>query len=172
MNGKRDQTDPIAGNKCYCGNEILSTSLGSCDAVCEGNPGNFCGGSDAMSVFEIVSRSPTTPVTDPNPTSTTGAAGNPSVTISPTRGFDYPAPTSTGTPTCQNKPAFDGTVNGVYLILCDTALTGTDLTSYNTADLASCIQQCSSFPPESGKPCVAVEYYPVSRSTSGRQSGG
>lgn len=105
-----------------------------------------------MSVFVIVSRNPTTPIT--GPTSTTIAVTSAST--------GYPAPTSTGDPTCGLGTQYDGTVNNNFLILCRTSLEGSELNVLTATDLADCISDCRSYPPESQRACVAVEYYSVS----------
>jgi hypothetical protein len=56
-------------------------------------------------------------------------------------------------------------VNSGYLILCDTALPGYDLTQVNGESLADCIAACNSYVASSSpqqRPCVAVEYDQVS----------
>ena len=71
-------------------------------------------------------------------------------------------PTSTGTPNCSDRSPFSGTLNGGYLILCDTALPGYTLAQANGTDLADCITACTNYvniyPSD---PCVAVEYDPT-----------
>ena len=107
-----------------------------------------------MSVNQIVTRFPTTPIVDPYSTSTTSTVGSSAST--------YPAPTSTGRPVCGGRSQFDGTVNDNYLILCETPLPGFDITTIAAVDLADCIEECSSMRPENGMQCVAVEFNPVS----------
>jgi hypothetical protein len=74
-----------------------------------------------------------------------------------------------------DRSPFAGTVNGGYLILCDTALPGYDLTQVNGESLADCIAACNSYAVSSSPqqlPCVAVEYDQVSFDpTSIQQTG-
>jgi hypothetical protein len=70
----------------------------------------------------------------------------------------YPAPTTTGTPSCYDRSPYDGTVNDNYLILCDTDLPGIDLDKVSAANIADCIDQCSSYTTSSGAQCVAAEF--------------
>lgn len=70
----------------------------------------------------------------------------------------YPSPTSTGVPNCYDRSPFDGTVNGGYLILCDTDLPGFNLGPFDGSDIADCIQACSSYVPSGAGQCVAVEF--------------
>jgi hypothetical protein len=70
----------------------------------------------------------------------------------------YPAPTTTGAPSCYDRSPYDGTVNDNYLVLCDTDLPGIDLDKVSAANIADCIAQCSSYTTSSGAQCVAVEF--------------
>jgi hypothetical protein len=108
-----------------------------------------------MSVYVITSRTPS------NPSST--LSSTPVTTVGPTgTGF----PESTGEPNCFDGSDFDGTINDNYLILCDTGLQGTDLDMVDAADLAECIEDCSSYVPGAqGDQCVAVEYDIVSHAS-------
>jgi hypothetical protein len=101
-----------------------------------------------MSVYVITSRtSPSTSSSvQPSTTSTTSPSGT---------GY----PTTTDDPNCFADNEFDSTVNGNYLILCDTDLPGFDLTATEAMDLQECIAQCGSYAPGgNGDRCVAVEY--------------
>jgi hypothetical protein len=117
--------------------------------TCLSAPDTLCGGEGGMTVYEIVARASTTPVVVPSETSsTTGAL---------TTASGYPAPTSTGTPDC-DVAGYDGTVNDDYLILCDTALPGTNLDVSYAASLVQCIDYCNTYLAPSGPACVGVEY--------------
>lgn len=137
------------GDQCFCGNEIPPPNPGTCDRPCRGDIQQLCGSNEAMSVFVIVFRSPSTPITGPveSTTSTSSASS-----VQP------PAPSSTGDPVCGPNNAFDGTVNNNFLILCDTTLSGSEINVVTASSLAECISDCRSYPPESQRVCVAVEY--------------
>jgi hypothetical protein len=103
----------------------------------------------AMAVYSVVSR------TGSGVSSSSSAA----VAISSTATISlYPSPTSTGIPNCYDRSPFDGTVNGGYLILCDTDLPGYNLGPFDGSDIADCIQACSSYVPSGAGQCVAVEF--------------
>jgi hypothetical protein len=144
----------IVGDQCFCGNDIPLPTSGTCDRLCEGNSNQVCGGNHGMSVYVIVSRAPTNPVTGPVQSTTT-------TVLATSTGF--PVPTSTGNPVCNPGSPFDGTVNDNYLILCDTSVAGSDLNVLQASELSDCISKCRSYAPESQKTCVAVEYDSVSR---------
>jgi hypothetical protein len=129
----------------------------------------LCGGSTCIVIFRYrgMGSSPTSIFTT---TPSTGSASSPVnistlTTSSLTATISYP--TSTGTPNCLDRSPFTGTVNGGYLILCDTALPGYELAQVNGASLSDCITACTSylapFTPQQ-EPCVAVEYDQVSPS--------
>jgi hypothetical protein len=102
-----------------------------------------------MAVYSVVSR------TGSGVSSSSSAA----VAISSTATISlYPSPTSTGIPNCYDRSPFDGTVNGGYLILCDTDLPGYNLGPFDGSDIADCIQACSSYVPSGAGQCVAVEF--------------
>jgi hypothetical protein len=108
----------------------------------------MCGGSIAMSVYVITSRSPS------NLSSTLSSA--PATTIGPT-GTEFPE--STGEPKCFDGSHFDGTINDNYPILCDPGLQGIGTDVVDTADSAECIEDCSSYVSGAqGDQCVTVEY--------------
>jgi hypothetical protein len=67
--------------------------------------------------------------------------------------------TSTGVPNCYDRSPFDNTVNGGYLVLCNTALPRFDLMTANGTNLAECIAACNarSSGPASDV-CVAVTF--------------
>ena len=71
-------------------------------------------------------------------------------------------PTSTGPPSCDDRSAYDGTVDDGYLILCDTDLPGNDLLSVPASDLADCIGACNAYVTTSEEICVAITYNSVS----------
>jgi hypothetical protein len=96
-------------------------------------------------VYSIVSR------TGPGVSSSLGASSTATISL-------FPSPTSTGVPNCYDRSPFDGTVNGGYLILCDTDLPGYDLAPYDGSDIADCISACSSYVPTGAGQCVAVEF--------------
>jgi hypothetical protein len=100
-----------------------------------------------MAVYTIVSR------TGSGLSSSSSVATTSTATISL-----YPSPTSTGVPNCYDRSPFDGTVNGGYLILCDTDLPGFNLGPFDGSDIADCIQACSSYLPSGAGQCVAVEF--------------
>ena len=110
---------------------------------------------------EVPVPSPSPPNISPGASSVRGTSVVPRTATSTTT-TDYPAPTSSGRPLCNNNSPFDGTVNNDYLILCNTALPGSDLAAVSATDFASCIEQCSSFTSRDGQPCVAVTYQAVS----------
>ena len=101
-----------------------------------------------MSIFVIVSRATTTSVTGPVESTTITASA---VTT------DYPAPTP-GFPLCGPSSPFDGTVVNSFLLFCETSLSGSDLQVLRASDVADCISECRSYPPESQRVCVAVEF--------------
>lgn len=139
------------GDTCYCGSEEPTASPGVCNDSCLLEL-TQCGGLQGMTVYMIISQSSTTPILGLPETATTSS------TVA--SAASHPAPTSTGSPDC-GLSGYDGTVNKDYLILCDTALLGFDLTTVDSSSLASCIQQCNSWPPRNGELCVAVEYQEV-----------
>ena len=149
------------GNECVCSNALNSRAgiadYGSCNIPCEGNGGENCGGTSAIAVYTIVSRG--------------GGTSSSSTTITSAPTLLFPSPTTTGPPNCYDRSPYDGTVNGGYLILCNTDLSGNTLAIESGNSLYDCIQQCNSFPPEQypGR-CAAVEYDIVSPSysTNGR----
>ena len=98
-----------------------------------------------MAVYSIVSR------TGPGVSSSLAASSTATISL-------FPSPTSTGVPNCYDRSPFDGTVNGGYLILCDTDLPGYDLAPYDGSDIADCIAACSSYVPTGAGQCVAVEF--------------
>ena len=98
-----------------------------------------------MAVYSIVSR------IGPGVSSALTASSTATISL-------FPSPTSTGVPNCYDRSPFDGTVNGGYLILCDTELPGYDLAPYDGSDIADCISACSSYVPTGAGQCVAVEY--------------
>ena len=98
-----------------------------------------------MAVYSIVSRSGL------GISSSLGASSTATISL-------FPSPTSTGVPNCYDRSPFDGTVNGGYLILCDTDLPGYDLAPYDGSDIADCISACSSYVPTGAGQCVAVEF--------------
>jgi hypothetical protein len=105
-----------------------------------------------MEVYVIVSRTSTfASVQPPSTTSTSTGSG---------------WPTSTGDPNCFDGSNYDGTVNGNFLILCDTDLPGFNLEAVPAIDLTECIEDCSSYVPGgNGDQCVAIEYDIVSYSS-------
>jgi hypothetical protein len=177
------------GILCTCGNAIAvgskQATYGSCRTItesrisiigansnpgnipCAGNVGELCGGSTCIVIFRYrgMASSPTSISTatlsmgsPPSPADTSTLT-----TSSLTATTSYPA--STGTPNCLDRSPFTGTVNGGYLILCDTALPGYDLAQVNGASLGDCITACASYLVPSSpqqEPCVAVEYDQVS----------
>jgi hypothetical protein len=144
---------------------------------CAGNSIELCGGTNCIAIFgyrglgsaSTTSIATTSPSTGPtsSPPSTLASTTSP---ITATTSYL----TSTGMPNCLDRSPFTGTVNSGYLILCDTALPGYDLTQVNGESLADCIAACNSYIASSSpqqQPCVAVEYDQVSFDpTSGRQT--
>jgi hypothetical protein len=138
--------DPVGQSRspyqCFIAvNDILGT------IPCTGNVGELCGGSTCIVIFGYRGMGSTSTFSTSPITATTS----------------YPA--SSGTPNCLDRSPFSGTVNGDYLILCDTALPGYDIAQANGASLADCISACNSYVASSSpqqEPCVAVEYDQVS----------
>jgi hypothetical protein len=135
---------------------------------CTGNSGELCGGSNCIAIFGYRGLGSASITSIATTTWSTGSTSSPpstsaSTTSSITATTSYP--TSTGTPNCLDRSPFTGTVNGGYLILCDTALPGYDLTQAIGGSLADCIAACNSYIASSSpqrQPCVAVEYDQVS----------
>lgn len=121
---------------------------GSCNLQCSGNSTNTCGGATAMAVYSIVSW---TGLKVSSSSFSIVSASTATISL-------YPSPDSTGIPNCYDRLPFDGTVNGGYLILCDTDLPGFDLEAVDGSDIADCIQACSSYVPSGAGQCVAVEF--------------
>ena len=71
-------------------------------------------------------------------------------------------PTTTGTPNCFDGTDYDGSVNGGYLIQCETNLTGSNFMTVDASGLAECIADCSAAEPQPSGSCVAVVYDIVS----------
>jgi hypothetical protein len=135
---------------------------------CTGNAGELCGGSTCIAIFGYRGMGSNSTASISTTMSSTGSApGTSSTSTLTTSSLIATAsyPTSTGTPNCLDRSPFSGTVNGGYLILCDTALPGYDLAQVNGANLADCIAACNSYVASSSpqnEPCVAVEYDEVS----------
>jgi hypothetical protein len=51
--------------ECYCGNSILNGGASAlpsgCDMPCKGNPGEFCGGSNRLNLYQSLTTTPTPP---------------------------------------------------------------------------------------------------------------
>jgi hypothetical protein len=159
--------DPVGQSRspyqCFIAvNDILGT------IPCTGNVGELCGGSTCIVIFGYRGMGSTSTISISTTTLSTGSASStsstPTFSTSPiTATTSYPA--SSGTPNCLDRSPFSGTVNGDYLILCDTALPGYDIAQANGASLADCISACNSYVASSSpqqEPCVAVEYDQVS----------
>lgn len=113
-----------------------------------------------MVVYSIVSRSgPSSTMTGMYTTTGTGSAGQVNSSATATTSSMTAYATSTGLPNCFDRSPFDRTINGGYLILCNTALLGNDLMSANGTNLAECIAACNAQSTgPAGKVCVAVTF--------------
>ena len=115
-------------------------------------------GSTTSSIYSTNTAVQSQPASSSTSTTTSVSQVSASMTTSSATG----PPTTTGTPNCSDGTNYDGSVNGGYLIQCETNLTGSNFMVVDASSLAECIADCSAAESQPSGSCVAVVYDIVS----------